>query len=281
MISPPTQPSTEDVARHYDELDAFYRGVWGEHLHHGYWVDGDETVEEAVRNLVDLVARRGAITEDEVICDIGCGHGATAAYLAGQHHVDVTGITLSPAQCRYAIENSSSTRCRFVVGDWLSNDFKSDHFDIALGIECLSHMADKSRFFEEALRVLLPEGRLVLCMWLASESATHWQIRHLLEPICREGRLPSMPSVRDVVGLAEAGGFVDVEVQDLSLNVRRTWGICARRVAAKLYTDARYRRYLLDSSSSDRAFLKSIFRVMVAYRTGAMEYGLLVAKKPA
>ena len=25
------------VAAHYDELDPFYREIWGEHVHHGYW----------------------------------------------------------------------------------------------------------------------------------------------------------------------------------------------------------------------------------------------------
>ena len=39
------------VAAHYDELDRFYREVWGTHLHHGYWQNGDESTEEAILNL--------------------------------------------------------------------------------------------------------------------------------------------------------------------------------------------------------------------------------------
>ena len=30
----------EDVARHYDQLDRFYRELWGEHVHHGFWATG-------------------------------------------------------------------------------------------------------------------------------------------------------------------------------------------------------------------------------------------------
>src|SRR5205085_1479125 len=38
----------EAVARHYDELDHFYRNIWGEHVHHGLWRRGDESPEIAV-----------------------------------------------------------------------------------------------------------------------------------------------------------------------------------------------------------------------------------------
>ena len=30
------------VAVHYDTLDQFYREIWGEHVHHGYWRTGHE-----------------------------------------------------------------------------------------------------------------------------------------------------------------------------------------------------------------------------------------------
>jgi hypothetical protein len=35
-------PDVESVAAHYDDLDSFYRGVWGNHVHHGYWISGEE-----------------------------------------------------------------------------------------------------------------------------------------------------------------------------------------------------------------------------------------------
>ena len=42
----------QDVAGHYDELDPFYRRLWGEHIHHGLWVHGRETAEQAVVQLI-------------------------------------------------------------------------------------------------------------------------------------------------------------------------------------------------------------------------------------
>ena len=39
------------VAAHYDDLDLFYRTIWGTHVHHGYWKTGKENRQEAVLNL--------------------------------------------------------------------------------------------------------------------------------------------------------------------------------------------------------------------------------------
>lgn len=44
MIAPRTAPAADAAGHHYDELDAFYREVWGEHVHHGLFERGSETV---------------------------------------------------------------------------------------------------------------------------------------------------------------------------------------------------------------------------------------------
>ena len=48
MITPREVQSAADVAGHYDDLDTFYREIWGDHVHHGYWTTGRETPEQAV-----------------------------------------------------------------------------------------------------------------------------------------------------------------------------------------------------------------------------------------
>ena len=107
-------------------------------------------------------------------------------------------------------------------------------------------MADKRRFFAEAYRTLRPGGRLAVCAWLARDRPRPWEARWLLEPICREGRLPSIGDEGDYRRLAAAAGFTVAECEDLSSRVRRTWYVCAGRLAGKLISKPRYLRFLLD-----------------------------------
>src|SRR3712207_8571359 len=82
MISPRRAIDSSEVASHYDELDHFYREVWGEHVHHGLWRRGDETPEEAARELALEVADRAAVGAGDRVVDVGGGYGATARLLA-------------------------------------------------------------------------------------------------------------------------------------------------------------------------------------------------------
>jgi hypothetical protein len=59
MILPDAEISPTLVAEHYDELDPFYRALWGEHVHHGYF----KTAEQAL----DLGGRCAA--DAETCCD--------------------------------------------------------------------------------------------------------------------------------------------------------------------------------------------------------------------
>ncbi|HEV2557676.1 MAG TPA: class I SAM-dependent methyltransferase [Microvirga sp.] len=281
MIFPKQEQSAAAVAEHYDELDPFYREIWGRHVHHGLWTSGGETPEEATAALVERVAAALGLQSGERACDIGCGYGATAQHLAQAYGVTVTGLTLSPVQAAQAARLSEGDpRLAFHCRDWLANGLQARSFDAAYAIESSEHMGDKAGFFSEAFRVLRPGGRLVVCAWLANEGARPWEVTHLLEPICREGRLPSMGTERDYRSLAEDAGFRTTGFADLSRQVRRTWTICARRVAARVATDGATRRFLLDRRSRNRIFALTLLRLIVAYRTGAMRYGLLSFERP-
>lgn len=85
-------PTIDGAASHYDDLDQFYREIWGEHVHHGVWFTGKESDTEAAENLVKIVAELGHTGAATDVCDIGCGYGATAKILAQRY-----GAEISPA----------------------------------------------------------------------------------------------------------------------------------------------------------------------------------------
>ena len=279
MISSRQTISREAVASHYDELDHFYRDVWGDHVHHGLWLRGNESREQAVLQLVDLVATEAAIGTGTRVCDIGCGYGATARTLA-ERGAQVTGITISEAQFEFAKRQPTSAgNPSFVLADWLTHDLASDSFHAAIAIESSEHMPDKAAFFAQARRVLRRDGRLVVCAWLAAEDVSNNAERWLLEPICREGRMPHMGTARDYEALGIDAGFTLDRYQDVSRAVAPTWPAIARRLACKLMTNPRYIRFLFSQHARNRVFALTTLRIWVAYRTGAMRYGIFTFVK--
>jgi tocopherol O-methyltransferase len=282
MICSSRPVSADDVAEHYDELDRFYREIWGEHLHHGLWERGDETPEEAVINLVTFVAKRGHIGAGTRLCDVGCGYGATARMLAFEYGASVSAVTLSPAQYRRAVsERGSCDNPEYILCDWLSNDLPSNVFDTVVSIESSEHMQDKKMFFRQAHRVLKAGGRLVICAWLSAERPTAAQQRLLLEPVCREGRIPGMGTECDYRNWFSNAGFVLESFEDVSAHVRKTWTICVRRLLAGLLREPGYLRFLFNGHANNRIFAITIPRIWLAYALGVMRYGVFTARKEA
>jgi tocopherol O-methyltransferase len=278
MIIPHQVQTGDDVAGHYDELDGVYREIWGEHVHHGLWRTGRETVGEATDALTDTVAAGLGVDRGDRLLDIGCGYGASAARIAAVHGAAITGVTLSARQLAVAAARPGALT--FLQRDWLANGFADAAFDGAYAIESSEHMTDKQRFFDEAWRTLRPGGRLVVCVWLARTGAGRFEIDHLLEPICREGRLPGMGTREDYEAMAARAGFRIESFEDVSRQVRRTWSICAGRFAAKVLTRIDYMRLIASPATRNRSFALSVPRLILAYRTGAMRYGILVVRKP-
>lgn len=279
MIVPRTPVARDAVARHYGTLDRFYRDLWGEHVHHGLWRTGHETPEAAAVALAEhVIAALDPRAGDRVV-DVGCGYGGTARLLA-QRGVQVTGVTITPEQATYAQSLADGTgNPRYLVGDWLANDLPDAAFDGAIAIESTEHMADLPRCFAEIARVLRPGGRVVVCAWLASARAGTLAVRLLLEPICREGRLAGLGTASEYRTFLEDVGLHVEREEDLTTQVRRTWTVCAARLTRALLRDASYRRTILDPAFEDRIFALTLARIWLAYRAGAMRYGVFVAQK--
>jgi len=279
MITPKEEQEPEHVADHYDDLDRWYMAIWGEHVHHGLWLSGNESVDEATRNLSTRLAEAIKVQGGERLCDIGCGYGGTSRILAQDYGAEVTGVTLSRQQWEWAQEKTDAAdNPRFLHLDFFENDFENGLFDGAFSIESSEHMPDKTAFFHEVSRILKPGGRFAVYAWLAKDEPYPWEVRHLLEPICREGRLPGMGNVADYYQWLEGAGFEDVEFIDYSQNVKRTWPIIVGRMARRLTWDREAWAYLL-GNHQNRIFGVTIFRIWLAYNTGSMKYGLFTASK--
>jgi tocopherol O-methyltransferase len=273
--------TSADVAAHYDDLDRFYREIWGEHVHHGLWTSHGETSDEATRRLIAVVAAEARLQRGDSVCDVGCGYGGTARVLAADYGATVTGLTISKAQHAYASSlDPGTSNPTYLLRDWMENGLVADSFDGVIAIESTEHMPDLLAFFAEAHRVLRSGGRLVVCAWLTRAEPRPWERRWLVRPICREGRLRGMETAAEHRRLARTAGLVPVAFQDVSRQVKRTWPICARRLALGLLREPAYRRFLLREGGPNRIFALTLLRIWFAYEVGAMRYGILTFVKP-
>lgn len=270
----------DGVASHYDDLDAFYREIWGEHVHHGVWNTGKESDLEAAENLVNMVAKAGSISAGKSVCDIGCGYGATAKILAERYGATVTGMTVSDVQLAYAKQNNSvEGHTTFLKRDWYDNQLPDAAFDVVISVESLEHMHDLPKFFSEAYRVLKPGGRFVAAAWMSCENPSELSKKVFINAISREAQIAGVRPESEFLGATRAAGFKDIEFADLAKKVKRTWPLCALRTVKGLLTKSHYRRFIFSSDNPNRVFALTLFRIWLAYELGVMRYGFFSASK--
>lgn len=286
--TPRSAPPTEKKAirSHYDLATPFYRLVWGPHIHHGLWSAEDvaRDVPEmqprlAQEQLTDTLAALAEIGHGDRVLDVGCGMGGSSIRLAKALGCRVTGITLSGVQRRWA---AAAARLQGVGGltafsrsDAETAAFSPASFDVVWSIECTEHLFDKPAFFRRAAGWMKPGGRMAICAWLAAEDADRPGQREQVEAVCDAFLCPSLGSFADYREWMTDAGLEVVHTEDWTRRVERTWELC----------DARVRRLGLHSLARviDRrqaAFLDHFTTLLAAYRSDAMQYGCLVARRP-
>lgn len=168
-----TFTSIKSVANAYDDWtnDSLLEGLWGEHIHLGYYEDIKKKHDfrqakiDFVHELIHWSGLDKLPTGSKVL-DVGCGIGGSARILAREYGFDVLGVTISPLQVQRAQElTPNGMACRFEVMDAMNMKLSKGSFDAVWSIEAGPHMPDKQRYADEMLRVLRPEGVLALADW--------------------------------------------------------------------------------------------------------------------
>jgi cyclopropane-fatty-acyl-phospholipid synthase len=90
----------ENIRRHYDVSDAFYRLWLDQRLVYScaYFRAEADTLEAAQVQKLDHICRKLQLAPGDRFLDIGCGWGALILHAAERYGVDATGITLSQNQ---------------------------------------------------------------------------------------------------------------------------------------------------------------------------------------
>jgi sarcosine/dimethylglycine N-methyltransferase len=98
----------------------------------------------------------------EHILDIGSGIGGPARWIAAHYGCHVTGIDLTPEFCEAAVAltraTGQETAIDFKQASATALPFAEASFDRAYSQNVVMNIADKTRFYAEAFRVLRPGG---------------------------------------------------------------------------------------------------------------------------
>jgi tocopherol O-methyltransferase len=260
----------------YDVISPYYPSLWGEHLHHGYWIVGDESKEKAQLQLVEHLAQLANIKSGSEILDIGCGMGGSSLYLARNYNATVTGITISPVQVEMATAAAARERIdvKFLVMDAEAMDFQKQ-FDVLWSVESISHYQHREDFFVSASRLLKPGGAFGIIDWFKKKNLTSAETNKFILPI-EKGMLCELQIMDDYEQYLTSNGLQITHREVLNKNCAKTWDLGLDIIKNKSFwaLAAKY-------GSNIVSHLKAFRAMRAGFASGNFVYGLIVARAPS
>jgi tocopherol O-methyltransferase len=272
----PRPNDKQRVLEHYNRASPYYRALWGEHLHHGYWILGDESKEVAQLQLVEHLAQAANVQPRARILDIGCGFGASSIYLACKFQAEAVGVTISPPQVEMAnhAARQAGVSAKFLCMDAESLRF-DESFDVLWSIESISHYEDVPGFFSRAARLLKPGGTFALTDWFKKEGLSPNEHKKFLHPI-ETGMLVELHTMPDYETWLASAGLRVSRSEILNQHTAQTWDFCLDIIKDKSLWQLAARH-----GPDFLRFLRAFKAMRRGYSSGHFVYGLIVAHQPA
>ncbi len=162
------------VSHHYDVGNEFYRLFLDRRMVYscGYLAEADrdrpvadrDVLDRAQRRKLELVCRKLALREGDVLLDVGCGWGSLALHAAEYHGVRIVGVTPSEQQAGLARERVAEAGLTDRV-EIRCQDYRevTERFDAVASIGMVEHVgADQLPAYLAHLRERLVDGGRLL-----------------------------------------------------------------------------------------------------------------------
>jgi 2-polyprenyl-3-methyl-5-hydroxy-6-metoxy-1,4-benzoquinol methylase len=123
-----------------------------------------ESGPRADAHLVRYALAADWVRPSDTVLDCACGLGYGTALLAARSSgLSFIGVDIDPASITYARDNFSGYQVEYRAAAADSLHFLQDHsVDTVVSFETLEHLEDYAAFLAEAVRVLKPDGRIIV-----------------------------------------------------------------------------------------------------------------------
>lgn len=272
--------SKQNVAHHYDLGNDFYKLFLDDNMLYScaYFREENETLEQAQRNKLRLLAAKLDLKPGMKVLDIGCGWGDLALYLAQLENVEVVGVTLSTEQhalaTKRAAEAGLSNRVRFELKDYRD---VTEKFDRIVSVGMFEHVGVQhyDEFFKQ-LNALMPDDGVALI-----HSIGHMSPPGMTSPWIRKYIFPGgySPALSEVLAVTEQNSLWVTDIEVLRLHYATTLAHWEKRFQANrdkvvaMY-DERFARmwefYLISCEMTFRAGSQMVFHLQLSRKRDAV-----------
>ncbi len=157
--------SKMNISEHYDLGNDFYKLFLDKSMTYssGLFQDENSTLEASQFAKYDALCKKMKIKAGDEVLEIGCGWGGFACHAAENYGCNVTGVTISEEQYKYAVQRVKDAGFSDKV-DLRLQDYReiTGKFDHIVSIEMLEAVGDKflPGYFKRCDELLKPEGLL-------------------------------------------------------------------------------------------------------------------------
>jgi tocopherol O-methyltransferase len=263
----------ESIREFYDVVSSHFHELWGEHLHHGYWIRGDETKERAQIQLIEHLAQLADMQPGRRILDVGCGTGASSIFLAKHYQVEATGITISPVQVSLANQAAAreDVNATFLLMDAEAMKFEK-LFDVVWSVESISHYQDIEKFFASAAKLLKPNGTVAVIDWFKKPNLNSAEYKQII-PI-EKGMLVELGTMPEYEAWMRSSGLKIRKSEILNKNCSKTWDLGLDIIRNKSLW-----KLAAKNGSMFIRFLRAFRAMRAGFASGNFVYGLVIAQK--
>lgn len=275
----PIGKAEQNVAHHYDLGNDFYKLFLDKGLQYScaYFVNDNETLEQAQRNKMRLLAAKLNLLPGLKILDIGSGWGDLALYLARLKDVEVVGVTLSKEQ--FELSNARArkagldSRVRFELKDYRQ---LKDRFDRIVSVGMFEHVGVQhyGEFFSKINDLMDDDGLTLI------HSIGHMSPPGTASPWLRKYIFPGAysPALSEVFEVVEQNSLWVTDLEFLRLHYAKTLAHWVQRFEAnrdkiEAMYDARFARmwefYLISAEMMFRTGSQLVFHMQLARKRDA------------